>query len=79
MSTVQVLEQDEFMFRIFVSRESKYFGQDGLFKLCTNIPSTIKTIALKESEPVNMIYCITDNHSDYISLDERIGVTTEMM
>jgi hypothetical protein len=79
MIQVKVLKQDEFYFRILVTSESEYFGLEGLMKLSGKLPSTIKTLGVKESNPTCKIYCMTDNHSDYIGIESRLNVKTDML
>ncbi|WP_225037417.1 hypothetical protein [Winogradskyella sp. SM1960] len=79
MNQVKVLKQDEFYFRILVTNESDYFGLDGLIELSGKLPSTIKTLGVKVANPICKIYCMTDNHSDYMGIESRLSVKTEMM
>lgn len=79
MNQVKVLKEEEFYFRILVNNENEYFGLDGLMKLSGKLPSTIKTLAIKVSNPTCKIYCMTENHSDFIGLEGRLNIKTEMM
>ena len=47
--------------------------------LTRKLPSTVITIAVKESTPISKVYCLTENHSDYMGIEERLNVKTEMM
>lgn len=76
---VTVLQQDEFFFRILIPKESEYFGLKGLWKLTTKLPSTVSTIAVKESSPICKIYCIAKNHSDFMGIENRLEVKTEVI
>ena len=79
MKQVKVLKEDEFYFRILVTSESDYFGLEGLIALNGKLPSTIKTLGIKASNPTCKIYCMTDNHSDYMGIEDRLNVKTEIM
>ncbi|WP_282165609.1 hypothetical protein [Cellulophaga baltica] len=79
MKKVKVLKPYEFYFRILITEESEYFGLEGLIRLTGNLPATVTTIAVKESKPISKLYCLTHNHSDYIGIEDRLNVKTEMM
>ncbi len=79
MSQVKVLQQDEFFFKIIIPEESQYFGLEGLMKLTDKLPSTIIPIVVKESQPFSKIYCIARNHSDYMGIETRLNLETELM
>ena len=79
MNQVKVLKQDEFYCRILVTSESDYFGLDGLIELSGKLQSTNKTLGVKVANPSCKIYCMTDNHSDYMGIESRLSVETEMM
>jgi hypothetical protein len=79
MNSFKVLKQEEFYFRILVDSQSEYFGLEGLYNLTTKLPSTVTPIAVKESSPLCKVYCITNNHSDYMGIESRLNVKTEMM
>jgi len=79
MNSIKVLKQEEFYFRILVNSESEYYGLKGLYNLTTKLPSTITPIAVKESNPICKVYCMTNHHSDYMGLESRLNVKTEKM
>jgi hypothetical protein len=79
MSQVKVLKESEFYFRISITNESEYFGLNGLIELSGKLPSTIKTLGIKVSSPTCKIYCITENHSDFMGIESRLNVKTEMI
>lgn len=79
MNQVKVLKQDEFYFRISVTSESEYFGLDGLIELSKKLPSTIQPLGVKVANPTCKIYCMTNNHSDFMGIESRLNVKTEML
>jgi hypothetical protein len=79
MSEVKVLQKNEFFFKITIEKENEYYGLEGLMSLSGKLPNTIKTIAIKVADPICKVYCITDNHSDYMGIQSRLNVKTEIM
>ena len=79
MSEVKVLKQDEFFFRIIVEKESEYYGLEGLMSLTRKLPATIQTIAVKVNDPFCKVYCMTNNHSDYMGIESRLNVKAEII
>ena len=79
MNEVKVLQQDEFYFRILIDDQSEYFGLEGLMKLTGKLPSTVNTVAVKVSKPLCKVYCFTNNHSDFMGIENQLNVKTEMI
>ena len=79
MNEIKILQQDEFYFRILIDNQSEYFGLDGLMKMTEKLPSTVSTVAVKESNSLCKVYCFTNNHSDFLGIESRLNVKTEMM
>ena len=80
MEPTKVLSQPEFIFTITLYKEKGYDSLAKTFSFIENkIPSTIDAIYIKDKGTYFIVYCLTDHHSDYIGLSDRVNVETKMI
>lgn len=79
MKNLKVLSQEELMFKITIPKGNENFSLEGIANVTKKFPSTLKPFAVKETSHNIKIYCVASNHSDYMSLEERINLEVEMI
>ncbi|PRB02039.1 hypothetical protein CQ046_13835 [Chryseobacterium sp. MYb7] len=71
---IKIYNNNTFIFKIVVPKNDKNNSIEGIMTITNKLPSTIQPQFVKiQEEEVSQIYCISNNHSDYISLESRIG------
>lgn len=76
---IKFLKQDEFYFRIILLKDSEYYGLDGVLDLVDKLPNNIVPESIKIGKPACKIYCLATSHSDYIGLESRLKIRTELI
>lgn len=70
---IKIYNNNTYIFKIVVPKNDENNSIEGIMTITNKLPSTIQPQFVKSQEEGSQIYCISNNHSDYISLESRIG------
>lgn len=69
----KIYTRDTLVFKIVIPADDKNYSIEGITSITGDLPYSITAQFVKIENERIKIYCIGNNHSDYISLQSRIG------
>ena len=74
MSTeIKIVRENSFIFKIIIKENDDNQNIEKIMQITGDLPPSIIVQFIRIGKERTEIYCIGTNHSDYISLDSRIG------
>jgi len=70
---IKIYKRETMVFKIVIPANDQNYSIVGAMSVTNDLPPSITAQFLQIEDERIKIYCIGDNHSDYISLQSRIG------